>query len=71
MPIRIGHSLGCKLHLIAPDGGRKSNSFIGLSFNNFKIDKSIPFLSKAKKKLKIQAEFSPSPSETMRIISNN
>ena len=34
-PIRIGHSLGCKLHLIAPDGGRKSKLFIGISFNNF------------------------------------
>ncbi len=69
--IRVGHSLGCKLHLIAPDGGRKSNLFIGISFNNFKIDKSIPLLSKVKKKLKIETEFSPSPSKTMQIISNN
>ncbi len=70
-PVRLGHSLGCKLHLIAPDGGRKSKSFIGLSFNNYKIEKSIPLISKVKKKLRIQTEFSPSPSETMNIISNN
>ena len=45
-PIRIGHSLGCKLHLLAPDLGRNSKAFIGLSFNNFKADESIPMLSK-------------------------
>ncbi|AAP99820.1 MULTISPECIES: DUF1350 family protein [Prochlorococcus] len=70
-PIRIGHSLGCKLHLLAPDGGRKSHSFIGLCFNNYKADKSIPMLGKIKQKLKIQSEFSPSPKETMNLITKN
>ncbi len=69
-PIRIGHSLGCKLHLISPDGGRRSKRFIGISFNNFKADKSIPILGKIKKKLKFQTEFSPSPIETINIIKN-
>ncbi len=68
-PIRLGHSLGCKLHLIAPDRGRNSKLFIGLSFNNFKADSSIPMLSKLKRKLNIQSEFSPSPLETMNLIS--
>ncbi len=66
--IRIGHSLGCKLHLLSPDLGRKSKGFISLSFNNFKADKSIPFLGKFKKKLNIRSEFSPSPEETMKLI---
>ncbi len=70
-PIRLGHSLGCKLHLIAPDGGRKSKSFIGLSFNNYKADKSIPILSKVKKRLNFETEFSPSPIETISIIVKN
>jgi hypothetical protein len=25
-PLRLGHSLGCKLHLLAPDGGRPPDS---------------------------------------------
>ena len=41
-PVRLGHSLGCKLHLLAPDGGRGSRSLIALSFNNFTADQSIP-----------------------------
>jgi hypothetical protein len=24
LPLRLGHSLGCKLHLLAPDGGRSA-----------------------------------------------
>ena len=71
IPIRLGHSLGCKLHLIAPDGGRKSKLFIGISFNNFKADSSIPILGKFKKRFNIQNEFSPSPKETMRLIKKN
>ena len=67
--IRVGHSLGCKLHLLSPDLGRNSKSLITLSFNNFKADKSIPMLGKVKKKLNIASEFSPSPSETMNLIS--
>ena len=42
--IRIGHSLGCKLHLISPDGGRNCEKFISISFNNFSANKSIPLL---------------------------
>ena len=42
--IRIGHSLGCKLHLISPDGGRNCEKFISISFNNFSANRSIPFL---------------------------
>ncbi len=70
-PVRLGHSLGCKLHLISPDRGRKSKSFTGLSFNNFNADNSIPMLGKLKKKLNIGSEFSPSPLETMNLISKH
>ena len=31
--IRLGHSLGSKLHFLAPDGGRNSQGLISLSFN--------------------------------------
>ena len=70
-PVRIGHSLGCKLHLISPDRGRIRKLFIGLSFNNFKADSSVPMLGKFKRKLNIESEFSPSPIETMNLISKN
>jgi len=66
--IRLGHSLGCKLHLLAPDGGRNCNGLVAISFNNFKADKSIPLLRKMSQKLNFQTEFSPSPSETLNLI---
>ncbi len=67
-PIRIGHSLGCKLHLLSPDGGRNSKTLIALSFNNFTAARSIPMLEKIAPKLGFRSEFSPSPIETMRIV---
>ena len=66
--IKIGHSLGCKLHLLAPDGGRNCDGLVAISFNNFKADKSIPLLRKISQKLSFQTEFSPSPSETLNLI---
>ncbi len=66
--IRLGHSLGCKLHLLAPDGGRNCNGLVAISFNNFKAAKSIPMLRKVSQKLDFQTEFSPSPVETLNLI---
>ena len=66
--IRLGHSLGCKLHLLAPDGGRNCNGLVAISFNNFKADKSIPMLRKMSQRLNFQTEFSPSPVETLNLI---
>ncbi|WP_269605105.1 DUF1350 family protein [Prochlorococcus marinus] len=66
--IRLGHSLGCKLHLLAPDAGRNCNGLVAISFNNFKADKSIPFLRKMSQKLDFQSEFSPSPAETLNLV---
>ncbi len=69
--IRIGHSLGCKLHLISPDGGRNCEKFISISFNNYGANKSIPFLKNISKNLDFNSEFSPSPKNTLRIIENS
>ena len=66
--IRIGHSLGCKLHLISPDGGRNCEKLISISFNNFSASRSIPFLKKISQKLEFNSEFSPSPERTYEII---
>ena len=66
--IKLGHSLGCKLHLLAPDGGRNCDGLVAISFNNFKAAKSIPMFKKMSKRLNFQTEFSPSPRETLNLI---
>ncbi len=66
--LRLGHSLGSKLHLLAPDGGRNSRALISMSFNNFGAEQSIPMLRKIAPKLGFFSEFSPSPNETLKLI---
>ena len=68
VPLRLGHSLGCKLHLLAPDGGRGCHGLVALSFNNFTADQSIPLLGVVAPSLGVSTEFSPSPQETLRLI---
>lgn len=68
MSLRLGHSLGCKLHLLAPDGGRRSAGLVALSFNNFNAERSIPLLGEIAPRLGVVTEFSPSPTETLRLI---
>ncbi len=67
--LRLGHSLGCKLHLLAPDGGRGSSALVAMSFNNFSADRSIPLLADLAPRLGVRTEFSPSPQETLRLVS--
>jgi Protein of unknown function (DUF1350) len=63
----IGHSMGCKIHLLigsefAPP--RAGNIFI--SFNNFPVEKSIPFAEMIAPTLGV--EFTPTPREFMDIV---
>ena len=67
--VRLGHSLGCKLHLLAPDGGRRNAALVALCFNNFSAERSIPLLAELGQQLRFRSEFSPSPEETLRQIS--
>ena len=67
--LRLGHSLGCKLHLLAPDAGRPIRGLVALSFNNFSAERSVPFLAEVGQQLGFRSEFSPSPAETLRIVS--
>ncbi len=66
--LRLGHSLGCKLHLLAPDNGRSCSGLVALSFNNFSAERSVPLLSEVAQQLGFRTEFSPSPSETLRQV---
>ncbi|HYP04314.1 MAG TPA: DUF1350 family protein [Cyanobium sp.] len=69
--LRLGHSLGCKLHLLAPDGGRGSAGLVALSFNNFSAGRSIPLLTEIGQQFGFRSEFSPSPQETLRQVSDS
>ncbi len=66
--LRLGHSLGSKLHLLSPDNGRNCNGLISVSFNNFGIEDSIPIITKIAPKLRITSQFSPSPKQTLKTI---
>jgi hypothetical protein len=70
-PLRLGHSLGCKLHLLAPDGGRNGLGLAALSFNNFSAGRSVPLLAELGQQLNFRSEFSPSPEETLRQVASS
>jgi hypothetical protein len=69
--LRLGHSLGCKLHLLAPDGGRGGAGLVALSFNNFSAERSIPLLAELGQQFNFRSEFSPSPEETLQQVARN
>lgn len=66
--LRLGHSLGCKLHLLAPDNGRACSGLVALSFNNFSAERSVPLLGELGQQFGFRSEFSPSPTETLRLV---
>jgi len=68
----IGHSMGCKLHLLIGslyDVERAGNILI--SFNNYPVNQAIPFMEQFNINPILEMEFSPSPLETKKIISEN
>ena len=69
--VRLGHSLGCKLHLLAPDGGRSCSGVVALSFNNFSAERSVPLLAELGQQLNFRSEFSPSPAETLELVARS
>lgn len=69
--LRLGHSLGCKLHLLAPDGGRGCTALAALSFNNFSAERSVPLLAEMGQQFGFRSEFSPSPQETLRQVASD
>jgi hypothetical protein len=69
--LRLGHSLGCKLHLLAPDSGRSCDGLVAVSFNNFSAERSVPLLAELGQQLNFRSEFSPSPKETLELVGRN
>ena len=66
--LRLGHSLGCKLHLLAPDWGRACDGLVALSFNNFSAERSVPLLAELGQQFQFRSEFSPSPEQTLELV---
>ena len=66
--LRLGHSMGCKLHLLAPDQGRGAAAEVLLSFNNFNAERSVPLLGELAPRLGVSTEFSPDPQQTLELI---
>ena len=66
--LRLGHSLGCKLHLLAPDGGRGCQGLVALAFNNFSAERSVPLLAELGQQFNFRSEFSPSPEQTLELV---
>ncbi|HBL11562.1 MAG TPA: hypothetical protein DD379_09175, partial [Cyanobacteria bacterium UBA11162] len=67
----IGHSMGCKLHLLI--GSLFSVERAGnilISFNNYPVSRAIPFMDQFKTTLNpmFSLEFTPSPIETNELI---
>lgn len=69
--LRLGHSLGCKLHLLAPDGGRGCDGLTALAFNNFSAERSVPLLAELGQQFNFRSEFSPSPEETLAQVARS
>jgi len=69
--LRLGHSLGCKLHLLAPDGGRACDGLVALSFNNFSAERSVPLLAELGQQFQFRSEFSPSPEQTLELVGHS
>ncbi|HHP7229791.1 MAG TPA: DUF1350 family protein [Xenococcaceae cyanobacterium] len=65
----IGHSMGCKLHLIIGslfEVQRAGNILI--SFNNYPVRQAIPFADQLPVNAIFDLEFTPSPTETNQLI---
>jgi hypothetical protein len=68
----IGHSMGCKLHIIIGslfEVKRAGNILI--SFNNYPAKKAIPFGDKIQIAPAFDVEFSPSPEETNQLVADS
>lgn len=68
----VGHSMGCKLHLLIGSlfaVERAGNILI--SFNNYPVKKAIPFLEQIDVDKYLSLEFTPSPDETKIIIAKD
>ncbi len=63
----VGHSMGCKLHLLIGSTFKVERAgHVLIAFNNYAAERAIPFVDLLDKGLPI--EFRPTPAETFQII---
>ncbi|MCW6037996.1 DUF1350 family protein [Spirulina subsalsa FACHB-351] len=65
----IGHSMGCKLHLLI--GSLYSVDRVGnilISYNNYPVERAIPFAQQLQLTPTFNLEFTPSPQDTLDLI---
>ncbi|MGB3692769.1 MAG: DUF1350 family protein [Spirulinaceae cyanobacterium] len=68
----IGHSMGCKLHLLIGSlYAVKRAGNILISYNNYPVRRAIPFMDQFAIPQTFNVEFTPSPDETTAIIAKN
>jgi hypothetical protein len=68
----IGHSMGCKLHLLIGSFYRVERlGNILISYNNFPVNRAIPFGEQLNLNSNFNLEFSPSPQETNELIASD
>ncbi len=68
----VGHSLGCKLHLLIGslfETERAGN--VLMSYNNYPIRQAIPLVESLQLTQTLNLEFTPSPTETTELIAEN
>ena len=68
----VGHSMGCKLHLLIGslyEVERAGNILI--SFNNYPASRAVPFIEQFKFTPVLNVEFTPSPLETEKLIAKH
>ena len=65
----IGHSMGCKLHLLIGSlfSVQRAGNIL-ISYNNFPIRRSIPLVEQLEIDKNFQIEFTPTPDETHELI---
>lgn len=68
----MGHSMGCKLHLLIGSlfNVERSGNIL-ISFNNYPLRRAIPFVERLEIDSAFNLEFTPSPEETDRLIAKN
>lgn len=68
----VGHSMGCKLHLLINslyEVQRAGNLLI--SYNNYPARKSVPLVEQLNSLVEFDLEFTPSPERTYEILKSN
>ncbi len=65
----LGHSMGCKLHLLINSvyGVQRAGNLL-MSYNNYPAREAVPFVEQLNSLIALDLEFTPSPERTFEIV---